>query len=516
MRDDGRPVRVLAVAGFLFGALLLGACRGDPLAGPALQVVGESTKVRLGQPLPASSPFFDGREVRLRAARGEVLGVQVLRSGADAVPVALTLAVPGIAVDAFTVDHLPVVRPSTGMYGPSTGKGSYPDRLTPGEQPLTMTRAAFFDVRVGSDVAAGVHTGELRVGTGKYPVHVRVDDVVLPSIAAEPRVWAYYDPREVAHDEGVESSTDAAWEIEKRHAALFRAHGVYASPEWRVSDAERRQPLSTGVSFVPVILPRDPEPLRAAIAFFGERVRATGQRAFAIPIDEPRAPEAKQEVRALAQLVRDSGGGRDVLFAVTDTPHEIYGDLIDVYISPYAVHRERAPGRAELWTYNGSGPVAGSMILDTHGVDLRTWGWIAHRWRVPLWYVWDALYWHDRYSARRKKVARASIPISPVDRDAVTFDDGGDHGNLDGVLAFPGVRPSLRLKVLRRGQQDRVLLSLAAACHAAAVDALAAKMVPVALADAPKPPGRGAWPVDEESWETARQALLDIVAACPR
>jgi hypothetical protein len=152
------------------------------------------------------------------------------------------------------------------------------------------------------------------------------------------------------------------------------------------------------------------------------------------------------------------------------------------------------------------------MILDAPGTDLRTWGWIQHRWRVPLWYVWDALYWHDRYSARRKKLERSQIPLSPVDRDAVTFDDGGDHGNLDGVLAFPGFTPSLRLKALRRGQQDRVLLETAARCNPTAVAALTARLVPSALADAGKPPAKGSWPVDEAPWEAARQELLTM---CP-
>ena len=475
--------------------------------------MSETVKVRLADSLPRTSAIFDGRAVRLRAARGEILGVQVLRQARDDVPVSLT--VEGADVAAFSVEHLPVVRPSTGMYGPSTGVGQYPDRLVPARQPVSVRRAAFFDVAVPADAAVGEHRGSVVIGDRRVPVVLDVSPLVLPSISAAPRVWAYYDPREVAHDEGADSGTDAAWAIEQRHAALFRAHGVYASPEMRPDDIDRRLPLSAGVPFVPVIFPREEEPLRAAIAVYAEKVRATGQKAFAIPIDEPRSPEAQQEVRALAQLARDAGAGRDVLYAVTDVPRSSYGDLIDIHITPYAIHRqgERDP-RKQLWTYNGSGPVAGSMILDTHAVDPRTWGWIMFRWKVPLWYVWDALYWHDRYSARRKGLARAQIPISPIDRDAVTFDDGSDHGNLDGVLAFPGAVPSLRLKLLRRGQQDRVLLELAAKCDAAATESLAARMVPVALADAAKPPAPGAWPTDEASWETARQELLNVASVC--
>jgi hypothetical protein len=505
VRDHGRPLRRLIAA-----ALLVAACGDAAPRGPALQVVGESTKVRRGDPLPATSPFFDGAVVTLRAARGEILGLQILRAAPGAVEVALSI--DGASVQAFQVDHLPVVRPSTSMYGPSRGKGDYPDRLRPVEGAVPTERAAYFDVAVAADAAPGVLRGSLRVGDAVYPVQLDVVPLVLPSIAAAPRVWAYYDPREVARDEGAEPGTDAAWTIEQRWAALFRAHGVYASPELHVDDFDRRLPLAAGSEFVPVLFPSDDAALKEAIAFYADRLRGTGQRAFAIPIDEPRKPDQKRDVAALAARVRAAGGGTEVLYAVTDTPHDVYRDLVDVYISPYAIRRDRPDGRALLRTYNGSPPVAGSMILDAPGTDLRTWGWIAHRWRVPLWYVWDALYWHDRYSARRKKLERSQIPLSPVDRDAVTFDDGGDHGNLDGVLAFPGFTPSLRLKALRRGQQDRVLLETAARCNPTAVAALTARLVPSALADAGKPPAKGSWPLDEAPWEAARQELLTM---CP-
>jgi hypothetical protein len=509
VRDDGRSLR-----GLIATAALLVAC-GDPAPrGPGLQVVGESTKIRRGDPLPASSPFFDGAVVRVRAARGEILGLQVLRAAPGSVPVSLT--VDGAVVQAFAVDHLPVVRPSTSMYGPSRGAGQYPDRLRPiaadGDGAVPTERAAYFDLAIAADAAPGLRRGELRVGAVAYPVELEVVPLVLPPVAAAPRVWAYYDPREVARDEGAEPGTDAAWAIEQRWAALFRAHGVYASPELHVDDFDRRLPLAAGSEVVPVIFPADQEALREAVAFYADRLRGTGQRAFAIPIDEPRKPEQKRAVAELAAQVRAAGGGREVLYAVTDTPHAVYGDLVDIYISPYAIRRDRPDGGPPLWTYNGSPPAAGSMILDAPGTDLRTWGWIAHRWRVPLWYVWDALYWHDRYSARRKKLQRIQIPLSPVDRDAVTFDDGTDHGNLDGVLAFPGLVPSLRLKALRRGQQDRLLLEAAARCNPAAVAALTARLVPTALADAGKPPAAGSWPTDEAPWELARRELLTM---CP-
>jgi hypothetical protein len=161
------------------------------------------------------------------------------------------------------------------------------------------------------------------------------------------------------------------------------------------------------------------------------------------------------------------------------------------------------------------------MILDTDGAALRTWGWIAFRWRVPIWYVWDAAYWSDRHNSRRRGGPRFPPPAD-LDADAVSFDDGEDHGNLDGVLGFwgpSGPEPSLRLAALRRGLQDRALLELLARCAGRdSADALAARLVPAALGDAGKPGDSrpGAWPTDEAAWEAARIEVLDALAACSR
>ncbi len=253
-----------------------------------------------------------------------------------------------------------------------------------------------------------------------------------------------------------------------------------------------------------MLLPVEAEARRAAVRAWTELLAGTGQVGFAIPIDEPRRLARKLEVRALAAEVRAAGGGPGrFLYAVTDEPHFVYGDLIDAYLSPYAVTRDGARAVAgampERWTYNGGEPFAGPMVLDSGGPALRTWGWIAWRWQVGLWYVWDVMYWSDRYAHRRR--GGTGLPaLTATDTDAVTFDDGEDHGNLDGVLLHPGPAGSWRLKTLRRGLQDRALLDALAACAGReAADAIAAAIVPRALGDAGAAGSwrRGAWPRDE-------------------
>jgi hypothetical protein len=144
------------------------------------------------------------------------------------------------------------------------------------------------------------------------------------------------------------------------------------------------------------------------------------------------------------------------------------------------------------------------MILDTDGVALRSWGWIGERYDVELWHAWEGLYWSDRYNRGGP---------TQVTSDALTFDErskgGSDFGNGDGLLAYPGPRASLRLKSLRRGLQDRLLLRELKACGGEAAAArITARLVPRALGEGQ---GDASWSVAETTWEVARNELLDNI-----
>ena len=146
------------------------------------------------------------------------------------------------------------------------------------------------------------------------------------------------------------------------------------------------------------------------------------------------------------------------------------------------------------------------MILDTDGVALRTWGWIAERYGIELWYAWEGLYFSDRYNRG-----------GPTDvmGDPITFDErsrgGSDFGNGDGLLAYPGPLPSLRLKALRRGLEDRLLVRKLAACGGVEeARSIVTKTMPRALGEAGTKP---AWSIDEPSWENARREVLSRIEA---
>ena len=412
----------------------------------------------------------------------------------------------------FTVEHHVVRRPSSSMFGGSRGAGSYPDGITPAATPAT--NPAYFEIVVGRDAPPGERSGDLVVAGQRLPVTLTIVPVTLPPIRLD--VWAYFDQRELAWAQGqgdqpVKAAARAPSATERSCIDMFRTHGVLLSPDMAVEVWPARKELLFGFKDIPAWIPEDPTRAGEAVRAWIAATAGTGQVPFAIPIDEPRTPEARKRVRELADAVRAAGGGPNTFrFAVTDSPRPEYGDVIDLYISWNASHL--VGDRHDRWTYNGKPPRAGSVVLDTQTPGMRTWGWIAHRWKIPVWYVWDALYWHDRHNRRG-----APLPGRALDPavDSVSFNDGEDHGNFDGVLALPapdGCKRTLRLAALRRGFQDRALLELAARCDPAATAKLAAEVMPRALGDAPDD-GAPAWPADEAAWELARRKLLEL-ASC--
>ncbi|HEY5925087.1 MAG TPA: hypothetical protein VIV11_25570 [Kofleriaceae bacterium] len=492
------------------------ACKRSAPADPGAdhQVLSEALRLRDTDPLPRTSPFFDGTTLRLVAARGETVAFQVRHRNPDTTW--FHVKANGVSLRSYAMESVTAKRSSTrGIYGATHGAGRYPDSLIPVIESAGRHFATtyFFEVVVARDADAGTFSGQILIDGRAMPVELTILPLALPE--QPPRVWAYYDPRELAWAKLGTGTIEAPSEHEKKCIAMFHDYGVVLSVDLTPAAWPARKDLLGDFPYVPVRLPKEPAAAAADVRAWIELTRGTGKLPFAIPIDEPRKPDARAKVKELATAVREAGGGPSTfLYAVTSKPHPDFADLVDLYITLEPKRTDTFP----RWTYNGAPPRAGSFLLDALSPGPRTWGWIGHRYNVPVWYIWDALYWHDRHNRKGAPLPGRGFSLD----DAISFDDGEDHGNLDGVLALSGddttpCRPTLRLAAIRRGMQDRQLIELAARCKPEDTAKLVEQMVPRALGDMPGkyPPGEGtpSWPRDDAAWEAARRKLHEL-AAC--
>jgi hypothetical protein len=332
-------------------------------------------------------------------------------------------------------------------------------------------------------------------------------------------------------------------ELERAYHRLVRAHEAYLATTPALVNLERFVPMLDGSLFTSRADARQALPYWPVDLMASDRdgLQRSAQRTmqwflrrklrtqpFAYLFDEPGRREDYDEVRRRAAWLHAAPPPGQLLPAMVteqvepDEPSwpSLVG-AVDYWVSPHnfpepAASRRRTT-RERFFTYNGAEPGSGSQLLDADGVSLRTWGWIAFRFDIDLWLLWEGAYYQDIYNS--------SPPHDPY-VDATTFDKrpsakGEDFGNGDGVIVYPPLRPggppvpSLRLKVLRRGGQDRRYLLAVSRCgrERDARD-LARRLVPRAFNEA-----RGAttsWPRTEAPWEQARVALLRILEQCQR
>jgi hypothetical protein len=180
-----------------------------------------------------------------------------------------------------------------------------------------------------------------------------------------------------------------------------------------------------------------------------------GPELFFYMIDEPDAkaqPHVGELIRSYGNAIHAAGSGIRHLVTVAPGDFRAARGGVDIWAVwgagyvPSEMRARQALGE-RAWFYQKSEPFVGGHLLNSDGLGLRSWPWIAKRYGVDGIFLWVGNFWNE----------------NPY-RDPVNWNDD-QLGN--GVLFYPGAMlpsigypaiegpvSSVRMKTLRRGLFD--------------------------------------------------------------
>jgi hypothetical protein len=172
------------------------------------------------------------------------------------------------------------------------------------------------------------------------------------------------------------------------------------------------------------------------------------------------------------------------------------------------------------WFYNGNRPRCGSVILEGTAVDCRVNSWILYKYGINTWFIWQSTHWQHNGQGPKRHLHQ-NVFANPL-----TFiNDQMEYGNGDGILFYPGrmpfypeedrglnmIFPSIRLKNIRRGQQDAEIMRMAEKkAGREKVISIIRKVVPKALSEVSMKDGVP-WSEKGDDYDTIRDDLLKLL-----
>ncbi|MBD0835402.1 glycoside hydrolase domain-containing protein [Aestuariibaculum suncheonense] len=190
-------------------------------------------------------------------------------------------------------------------------------------------------------------------------------------------------------------------------------------------------------------------------------------------IDEPQ-PDSYAWIKERAGWIKSNPGKGKLLSTFTTTPYKLELDgAIDIWAGNDGLDLKELPAirkrDGDHWFYNGNRPRYGSVILEGTAVDFRVNSWILYKYDVNMHFIWHGTHWdHNRQGPKRH--LHQNVFKNPLTFIGETM----EFGNGDGILFYPGhmpfypkeerglnqLLPSIRLKNIRRGQQDALIMSM--------------------------------------------------------
>lgn len=240
--------------------------------------------------------------------------------------------------------------------------------------------------------------------------------------------------------------------------------------------------------------------------------------------DEP--PESRYPwIRERAAWIKNNPGPGSSLPVFTTThPQEELSEAIDIWAAYDGVDLDLLPeireNGGDHWFYNGNRPRYGSVILEGAAVDFRVNSWVLYKYDVNTHFIWESVHWKHNHQGPKGHLHQN------VYQEPLTFiNNGMNFGNGDGMLFYPGrmpfypeedrglnqVLPSIRLKNIRRGQQDAIIMAMAEEkVGREKVVATISKVLPRALSEVSMDE-EVPWSEAGDDYEAVRYELLEMI-----
>lgn len=190
--------------------------------------------------------------------------------------------------------------------------------------------------------------------------------------------------------------------------------------------------------------------------------------------DEP-AENKFPWIKERAEWVKSNlGTGKSLpIFTTTSYQEELSG-AIDIWAGFDGVDLTILPDirkkGGDHWFYNGNRPRYGTLILEGTAVDLRVNSWILYKYGINTHFIWEGAQWQHNMQG-----PKAHLHQNMYENPLTFINEHLEFCNGDGILFYPGrmpfypnedralnrIFPSIRLKNIRRGQQDACIMWMA-------------------------------------------------------
>lgn len=242
--------------------------------------------------------------------------------------------------------------------------------------------------------------------------------------------------------------------------------------------------------------------------------------------DEPLQSDYPWVKERAGWVKNNRGVGSSLPIFVTTGYNDELADAIDIWATGTGLDLDglahaRENGDDYIF-YNGYRPRYGSVILEGAAVDLRVNSWILYKYNINTHFIWEGTHWRHNMQG-----PKAGLHQNIFQEPLTFINFGGEYhyGNGDGILFYPGrmpfypeedrglnaLIPSIRLKNIRRGQQDAVLLWMAEQkAGKNRVEEIINKVIPRALSEVnrnePVP-----WSEHGDDYDRVRNELIEII-----